>query len=399
MPRKYSMIFSQAIYFVLLSISVLAFFIAPKNWRKLTLTISGVFFYTYFAGSFTWLIVAEILIVYFLLQHRRGLRSFVALAASVSILTYFKYRGLFTVTFNQLSDFVNLGLKLPVTTFAIPLAVSFFTFEFVHLVVERRRGSVKVIRLLDLSAFIFFFPTLVAGPIKRFHQFNGQVFKARPRSENAFFGGVRIITGMFKKIVIADTFSSIAGSTLLSRESVLGSSTIGLWLSLVSYSLRIYFDFSGYSDIAIGSARLFDITIPENFIFPYLRTNIATFWKNWHRTLYRWVIDYIFIPLGGSRKGTLIAIRNTFITFAISGLWHGAAWRFFIWGLYHGLLLSIYRLYKLLDFKIRVKQLAPVSKVLSTTTTFILVSVGWLFFIAPVDVAAIAIAKMFNLLP
>lgn len=365
------MIFNQAVYYLLLFVSVAAFFCLPRRWRRLILIISGVSFYGYFAGLFLAVIMMELLTIYFL-----GYRW--SMLVSVGILAFFKYRHMLLFNSQDL---------------AVPLALSFFTFELIHFIIEQRRVTIKRVKIIDLTAFIFFFPTLVAGPIKRFGQFMPQIDKAKWLPENFFFGAMRIVLGLFKKIVLADTLAVFVGDTFASKTTITQTSTLSLWLALFSYSGQILFDFSGYSDMAIGSARLFGIKIPENFIFPYFRSNIAEFWKNWHRTLYTWIVDYIFIPLGGSRGGMVKAIRNTLMAMAISGLWHGAKWHFMAWGIYHGLLLGIYRFYrqtKLSQKLNRIKLLTPVA----VLTTFTLVSIGWLFFIAPIDVAILALAQM-----
>ena len=359
------MIFGQTSYFALLVLSVISFFAVPKTWRSMILISSGIGFYVYFAGINFLVIAAELMLIWFLTRRYSHFRLTSAVIIAVIVLAYFKY-----------------------WTHISPLAISFFTFEFIHFIVERRKKTIRSFSLSQLSAFTFFFPTLVAGPIKRFPDFNRQIKSAQLLPDHIFIGVVRIILGLFKKLVLADTFAVISGNTLLSASAIRSATPLLAWVSLISYSFRIYLDFSGYSDIAIGSARLFGIIIPENFILPYLRTNIASFWKHWHRTLYSWIIDYLFIPLGGSRRGTLIAVRNTLIAMSLSGLWHGAAWHFMAWGFYHGILLAGYRTYKSVFPTLYIP--TPISVVI----TFVFVSLGWLLFVAPVKIAALAAAKL-----
>ena len=359
------MIFSQLGYFGLLILSVTFFFLVPKTWRLAVLTASGISFYVYFAGINLVIIAAELMLIWFLTRRYSHFRLNLAVIFAIMVLAYFKY-------WTRIS----------------PLAISFFTFEFIHFIVERRKKTIRSFSLSQLSAFIFFFPTLVAGPIKRFPDFNRQIKRAKLLPDHVFIGAVRIILGLFKKLVLADTFAVISGNTLLSASAIRDTTPLLAWVSLISYSFRIYLDFSGYSDIAIGSARLFGIIIPENFILPYLRTNIASFWKHWHRTLYSWIVDYLFIPLGGSRRGPLIAARNTLIAMSLSGLWHGAAGHFLVCGFYHGVLLAGYRIYKSTFPSSYIP--APISVII----TFVFVSLGWLLFIAPVKIAALAAAKL-----
>jgi alginate O-acetyltransferase complex protein AlgI len=193
-------------------------------------------------------------------------------------------------------------------------------------------------------AFILFFPTMVAGPIKRYQDFLPSL--ARPSKawdQDWQLGITRILTGLAKKFVIADLLTAFTNH--LNQADIAQAQRWVLPLWLLAYGMKIYFDFSAYSDIAIGSARLFGIRVPENFDWPYLRTNISEFWKHWHMSLYRWLIDYIFIPLGGSRTARPRVYLNVLITMFLSGLWHGAGLNFIIWGLWHGMLLSVYRLW------------------------------------------------------
>jgi len=373
------MIFTSITYYLILLFSVFSFFIFPKSYRHLILTISGIIFYSLFAGHFVFLVLALLILIHLATNNRFSNNYFLAIFISLATLIFFKYRHL-------LFPF----LKFPAQNIAIPLAISFFTFEFIHFLIEHRRNHLKNISLSNLTSFIFFFPSLVSGPIKRFPHFNNQIISARLTPQNVFFSIYRIFLGLFKKLVLADTFATLVGSTFDSVPQVSAASPQLLWLKIFSYSFQILFDFSGYSDIAIGSAKLFGITIPENFNLPYFRSNIAQFWKHWHMTLYRWVVDYIFIPLGGSRFSLKKTILNTLIAMGISGIWHGAAWHFLLWGFYHGLLLVIFRLYRRYFF-------FPISTPLATIITFISVSLGWLLFIAPLDITLFALKKMFLL--
>lgn len=386
------MIFTQPFYFLILAASLIAFFAWPKKLRKPVLTISGAVFYAYFAGAFLVLLAIELILIYLLLFKKSRLGFTTALLISISSLVFFKYWGLLSTSLNDISEIVQSGFALPVGKLAVPLAISFFSFEFIHFVVDKKTGKIKNATFSDLAAFIFFFPTMIAGPIKRFQEFDNQIGKAKLLPGNLFIGLVMIAIGLFKKVVLADTLSSIAGSTLLTQASVKDASIPGLWISLLSYSFRIYFDFSGYSDIAIGSAKLFGINILPNFLSPYLKPNITLFWKSWHRTLYRWIVDYIYVPLGGGKKGLLTAARNTFIAFGISGIWHGASWHFLIWGLYHAALICAYRVFKL--NQINIPKLKKAGFIISVVITFIFVSYGWLFFIAEPKVALSAGLKM-----
>ncbi len=275
----------------------------------------------------------------------------------------------------------------------LPLGISFFTFEFIHYAVDRYRGKVAAGSFGQYLAFILFFPTMVAGPIKRYQDFLPKLTSPSLTWQQDWQRGMtRILVGLAKKFVIADFLTAITGH--LNQTDIGHAARWVLPFWLLAYGFKIYFDFSAYSDIAIGSARLFGIRVPENFDWPYLRTNISEFWKHWHMSLYRWLVDYIFIPLGGSRVQPPRVIVNLLITMFLSGLWHGAGLNFIVWGLWHGMLLAIYRGWS----NWRSKRAAVQSSALESTAvsdssavsiwrqlpgwavTFVLVNLGWAFF-------------------
>lgn len=389
------MIFSQFSYALLLVLSVGIFFVVPKHVRRLVLIISGVIFYGYFAGSFLWLIVGELIIFYLFLRFRKYQQLLLNSIFVLAVLAFFKYGSYWGALYTQSSILITQLLKLPIGSLAAPLAISFFTFEYIHIAVEMHRKNISKIALSELAAYIFFFPSLVAGPIKRFPDFNHQIETAALSAQNLTYGCYRIIVGLLKKIVIADTLAALTGTTFLSISNVQQSSSLSLWMALLSFTFQIYFDFSGYSDIAIGSARLFGITLPENFNLPYLKTNIAAFWRSWHMSLTGWIIDYIYIPLGGSRVGTLSILANTLVALVASGIWHGQESHFLLWGFYHGVLLCGYRLLKPWWDQRPIQQFfSPIVTLGSVLITFFWVMIGWLFFIAPLDVVFVALSKM-----
>jgi alginate O-acetyltransferase complex protein AlgI len=342
-------IFTEAAYFVGLAITVVLFRVAPVRLRPWLIFVSGLGFYAYYAGRYWLLILVEALLVFVLgkTMRRQGAVTWAAFAiglvATVGALAYFKYSRMLGATFGSALG-VRTSDLLTFQDVAVPLAISFFTFEFVHYLVDSRRGTIAAHSLGDFLAFAMFAPTMVAGPIKRFQQFTPQVATARADAADVSAGLTRIACGLFKKIVLADTFAQWSG-TLASHRALAHASRFEIVGALVAFSMRIYFDFSGYSDIAIGSARLFGIKVPENFCWPYLRSNIQSFWRHWHMSLTRWVLDYIYIPLGGNRRGLALTCVNLIASFAIIGIWHGGAWHFLAWGLYQGVLMVLYRLW------------------------------------------------------
>ncbi|SPE62704.1 Putative poly(Beta-D-mannuronate) O-acetylase (modular protein) [Verrucomicrobia bacterium] len=226
----------------------------------------------------------------------------------------------------------------------LPLGISFFTFEFIHYAVDRYRGTAPRGKFGEYLAFILFFPTMVAGPIKRYQDFRPKLIHPSLAWETDWRQGItRILAGLAKKFAVADLLTALTDH--LNHADIAKAARWVLPIWLLAYGMKIYADFSAYSDIAIGSARLFGLRVPENFDWPYLRTNIAQFWKHWHMSLYRWLVDYVFIPLGGSRTSPPRVYVNVLITMLLSGLWHGAGLNFVVWGLWHGMLLCAYRLW------------------------------------------------------
>ncbi|MGD0167077.1 MAG: MBOAT family O-acyltransferase [Gaiellaceae bacterium] len=394
------MIFGEALYFIALVVAVVVFRFAPGKLRPWLIFVAGMAFYAYYAGRFWLLILGESLVVYLLgrvmRRSRYGLPAFaLGLAGTVGALAYFKYSRLLGPILGQALG-AHAGALPTFQDIAVPLAISFFTFEFIHYVVDIRRGTIERHGLGDFLAFAMFAPTMVAGPIKRFQKFSPQVKTARADAADVSAGITRILVGLAKKMVLADTFALWLGP-LGSSAALDHASKFRIASALVAYSLHIYFDFSGYSDIAIGSARLFGISVPENFAWPYLRPSIRSFWRHWHMSLTRWVTDYVYIPLGGNRRGLVLTCLNLMAAFTIVGIWHGAAWHFAAWGAFNGLLLVGHRLWTELGRKPLLAAVPALSrgaagKLLHFTgsaagglLTFSLVTLGWGLFVMPYD--------------
>jgi alginate O-acetyltransferase complex protein AlgI len=392
------MIFGSLTYPVFLALSVAAWWLLPNRARPWLVAAAGLAFYWYYARSSTLLIVALIAAVWLLgIAAERSRAAFLAgILVPLAALGYFKYAGMLSYSASWAAP--QAGFQLPkVGGLFLPLAISFFTFEFIHYIIDRRRGMIPKRPLSRFLAFALFFPTMVAGPIKRFEGFDEQLNAPRLAPDDAWIALVRIATGAAKKFVLADSLALFV-RPLLERRDLADLSPRVIVVALVAYSLRIYFDFSGYSDIAIGSARLFGIRVPENFDWPYLRSSIAEFWRHWHMSLQSWIADYIYKPLGGSKRGLGRTVANTLIAMSVSGLWHGAEWHYVVWGLYHGVLLVLYRLWRTI---VRPRTLgrfdetesagghiwrrtALLRRAGSVALTFALVTVGWGLFIMPV---------------
>jgi len=305
---------------------------------------------------------------------RRKLFLIVGLAANLGFLGFFKY-------YNFLGDNLALLLRLPPHAFALsiilPLGISFHTFQSMSYIVDVYRDEQQPIRNpVDYALFIAFFPQLVAGPIVRAREFFADLYAwVAPKSEEVLRGALLILLGLAKKMALADQFAQIADSYFTNVAAHAGA--ISAWRGVIAFALQIFFDFSGYTDMAIGMALLLGFHFPANFRRPYLAFSITDFWHRWHMSLSRWLRDYLYISLGGNRHGTLTTYRNLMLTMLLGGLWHGPSWNFVVWGAYHGALLSLERMAGRNLFEKRPNLLLyPFRAIL----TFVLVCVGWVFF-------------------
>jgi len=368
-------IFTELRFIVLVAACWVSFFTLPARYRAHVLTLWGVVFYGVYAGRYLPLVVALVLGVYILSQPRS---AWVAVAGVAAVLCYFKAGA-------GGADVVPAGTTIASSAAAlIPLGLSFLAFELMHFAIERRRGRIGDVPLVDLAAFAFFFPCRVAGPIKRFPDFKQAVKHAEASVDNVYAGLVRIALGLVKKFALADVLA------LTVAEASYAQTPAHVWKIVLAYSLQIFFDFSAYSDIAIGVSRVLGIRVPENFRWPYLSPNIQEFWNRWHMTLSSWVRDYVFLPLGHElfrtrlrRAPLLIAGLSYFTSFLVIGAWHGLASNYLVWGLYHGALLTGHHVFRAsLPRVVAASGLyrSPFTRVAGTVLTFGLVSVGWVPF-------------------
>ncbi len=295
------------------------------------------------------------------------------ISVNLFILLYFKYVNFFIDSFIYL--FTCLGFYIhPLTLHVIlPVGISFYTFQALSYTVDIYRGRLEPTRdIISFFAFVSFFPQLVAGPIERANNLLVQFYKPRQVSYYDLESGMRqMLWGFFKKMVIADNCALVVND-VYANYSHYSASTI--LLGIIMFAFQIYGDFSGYSDIAIGCARLFGFQLKPNFLYPYFSDNIKVFWKKWHISLNTWFIDYIYIPLGGNKEGYLKYLRNIFIIFLLSGLWHGANWTFVCWGIYHACLFILYSLYKRTNVSLHI------NNYLSIFITFVCIMLGWIIF-------------------
>lgn len=291
---------------------------------------------------------------------------------AVLSLGFFKYTNFFIESFSKLfgNDFTALNL-------IVPLGVSFYTFSAISYLVDVKRGKVKADNLLYVALYLSFFPKLTSGPIQRSGDFFEQAHSDRVIGFDSFKTGIQIfVFGLFKKIVLADRLSVLVNQVYATPKAF-GSLTV--LLAVIAYSFQIYFDFSGYSDMAIGVAKILGFNLPRNFNLPYLAHNVTELWKRWHISLSSWLMEYLYFPLGGSRKGTVRSYLNLVLTMVIGGIWHGTNWTYVFWGLLHGLALVVHKIWMKLT-KSDKKQPSLVGSIISIILTFAFTSFCWIFF-------------------
>ena len=344
------MLFTEpAFLFVFLPVVLGLYFLTKGRVRAAVLTCASLVFYALGEWRFVPWMIASITLNYVLAiwiersreSRWRHLILATGIASDLCLLLYFKYASWMVLNVDRFAAALHLhGWIVP--KIALPLGISFFTFHKISYKVDVYRGETKAQRNpLTLALYILFFPQLIAGPIVRYHDIADQL--ERPSlSVGRFADGVRrIIYGLAKKVLIANSVGSVADAVFANADGRISPGTA--WLGVVAYTLQIYFDFSGYSDIAIGLASLFGFHFLENFDHPYASQSITEFWRRWHISLSRWFRDYLYVPLGGNRRGRARTYANLVIIFFLCGLWHGASWAFVIWGLYHGAFLVVER--------------------------------------------------------
>jgi alginate O-acetyltransferase complex protein AlgI len=382
------LIFTDLRFLFLFACCWVSFFAVPPARRSSVLAFWGTVFYVTYAGAAAVLVVALVIGAAF--STRKGV-AWLAGAAVCGLLAFFKIAGN--------AEVMTAGGVPGAGRWLIPLGFSYLSFELLHVIVERRRGRIAAATFLDLLAYALFLPCRIAGPIRRFPDFTAAVARAQALPENVYAGLLRILIGLAKKLVIADTLA-LTGAEL---GYVTGRSHA--WTIVLAFTFRIYFDFSAYSDLAIGFSRLLGITVPENFAYPYLAVNIREFWNRWHISLSQWVRDYIFLPTGRTLFGTvlrpwprLIAVVSYLVTFLIVGAWHGATGAFLVWGAYHGLLLSAHHVIRSTippSISDRGWYRSRLAAAVSVAVTFVFVAVGWVPFMTDLATARRLLIVMF----
>lgn len=396
------MVFSS-IFFILyfLPIFLFTYYAVSKKYKNIVILLFSIFFYSWGAPKFIFVILLTTFIDFYLVKkmyqsvslHKKRSYLILSIIINVGLLCYFKYSNFFIENLNDVLSGFGMQQHIPWVKVLLPIGISFYTFETITYVVDVYRGVHKPLdNVWDYQVYIMLFPKLIAGPIVRFHDIADQIEPVRRTELNSvddkLIGFYRFAIGLAKKVLIANQLGLHADSVMTSDFSLLSTATA--WTGILAYTFQIYFDFSGYSDMAIGICRMIGFTIPENFNNPYTATSITDFWRKWHISVSSWMRNYLYIPLGGNRVASKSRLYfNLWLVFLISGLWHGAAWSFVFWGAYHGFFLILERVFLLSVYE-------KIGRMLSTIITFLIVMIGWVFFrIEHVEKAFVYIKKMF----
>jgi alginate O-acetyltransferase complex protein AlgI len=357
------------------------YYLSAEKYKNYVALAASLFYYSWGAPQFVFVVLGSIFIDFFIVKemhrsigNKRKWLVAASVALNIGLLAYFKYANFFVDNLNvMLSAFGMTAVHW--TKIALPIGISFFTFQKFTYAIDVYRGLHKPLeKVSDLCLYILLFPQLIAGPIVRYGEIADQLTdrKANETIDNKLLGLFRFILGLSKKVLIANVMGEQADRIFSMAPADMSTGTA--WIGLLAYTFQIYFDFSGYSDMAIGIGRMIGFKFPENFNNPYISRSITEFWRRWHITLGRWMRDYLYIPLGGSRVSSKYRLYfNLWVVFLISGLWHGASWTFVIWGAYHGLFLILDRLFLLKFFE-------KIGKYPSMIITFIIAIIGWVFF-------------------
>ena len=371
------MVFSEYVFvFVFLVVALGVHLLTPRRWRLIPLTLLSYLFYGWVRFDFCLIMLGSTLLDYCvggLIPTRKEMRSkklllCVSICGNLGLLGYFKYRGFFVANINSVAAQLGLG-QIEVADLVLPIGISFYTFQSMSYTIDVYRGQLNAERnFWRFAAYISMFPQLVAGPIVRLRDLRGQLNRPGASWDSFASGAFLFMLGLSKKVLVADSVAGFADQFF----DLGGGNAINAWAGLLAFAVQIYFDFSGYSDMAIGLGAMLGFRFPQNFDSPYKSASITEFWRRWHITLGSWFRDYLYIPLGGNRHGPMRTGFNRLSVFFLCGLWHGAQWTFVVWGLYHGLLLALERVTRWSE-----RRRARMGR---QALTFLLVILGWVPF-------------------
>ena len=378
------MVFSSLVFiWLFLPVVLGCYYLAQDRYRNLLLLIASLFFYAWGEPIYLLVMIVSIIVNYVSglwiglnPEKKSRLALTIGVIINLGLLGVFKYSGFVIENINAIT-----GLNLAIKPLSLPIGISFYTFQSISYLVDIYRGVCQPQKnIIKMGLFISFFPQLIAGPILKYYDIATQIDNRKVSWVMANEGAVRFIIGLGKKVIIANILAKTADEVF--ALSFNNMSTPEAWLGIIAYTFQIYFDFSGYSDMAIGLGKMFGFKINENFNYPYLSSSIRDFWRRWHISLSTWFKEYLYIPLGGNRQGTLKTYRNLLIVFFMTGLWHGASWNFVVWGMWHG-------------FFIVAEKIIPIERILrwrilQIIYTMVIVICGWVLFRAETLTQAVA---------
>lgn len=388
------MVFSSLIFlFAFLPFVLTLYYITPRRFRNLTLFIVDLIFYAWGEPWLVILMLFSILLNYTsgiligINREKKGLARFIFILSvilNLGLLGFFKYAGFIGETLNMVMPFLNI----PILEIALPIGISFYTFQTMSYTIDVYKNTVKVQKnIITFGTYVSLFPQLIAGPIVRYEDVAEQLMH-RKETLQGFTDGVKLfLIGLSKKVLLANEMGNLWDAV---RESGTQSGALGSWVGIIAYTFQIYFDFCGYSEMAMGLGKMFGFDFLKNFDYPYISKSITEFWRRWHISLGTWFREYVYIPLGGNRKGLYRQIINIAVVWFLTGLWHGASWNFILWGLYFGVLLMIEKL-----FMLKVLKKAPA--IISHIYSIIIILFGWvLFYFENLNEMGIFLARMFG---
>lgn len=370
------MIFSSILFiFRFLPIALILYYITPQKYKNLILNLLSLVFYSWGEGKYFLIMIASIIIDYtagrLIYRYKNEIKKktivlCISLVFNLGLLFFFKYFNFFIDNINNIFNLAIKGVKI-----TLPLGISFYTFQTMSYSIDVYRGKIVPEKnIINFAAFVTLFPQLIAGPIVKYTDINKEISRRVITKDNVEVGIEKFILGLGRKVLIANNIGMLW--TEVEGIGFENISTPLAWLGIISFGLQIYFDFSGYSLMAIGLGKMLGFNFPENFNYPYISRSISEFWRRWHITLGSWFKEYVYIPLGGNRKGKVRVTFNLFIVWALTGLWHGASYNFLLWGLFFFLLISIEKL-GLINFLNK-------HRVFSHIYTIVLLLIGWTLF-------------------
>ena len=370
------MVFSSTIFLcVYLPLVLLGYYICPKKGRNLFLLIVSLVFYAWGEPKYVFLMIFSILVNYIfgrlMDKHRENkkrlkLMLVLSVVIDIGLLSVFKYTDFIITNVNAI-----FGANFDLLNIALPIGISFYTFQAMSYTIDVYRNDVRVQKnLIDFGMYITMFPQLIAGPIVRYADVQDQLAERSVTTADFFEGVMRFVVGLGKKVLLANQMGAVWSDIYALGGDV---SALMAWTGAIAYTFQIYFDFSGYSDMAIGLGRMFGFKFPENFRYPYQSVSITDFWRRWHITLSTWFKEYLYIPLGGNRRGLARQALNLLIVWSLIGFWHGAGWNFVMWGLYYFVILFIEKLFLL-------KALDKLPKFFRHVYALLLIIIGWVIF-------------------